>query len=63
MGKNTLFWLGLLILIIGSFLFGLGLGKLYEKQCEGMIIGLGLGLIFSAIIMFRTVRRLIAFGK
>jgi len=61
--KETLFKWGIALQIIGNTLVGYGIGKIFDNNCSGSIIGLGVGLTSSAMILFRVFRRLAAFEK
>lgn len=63
MKKETLFNGAIFFLIIGLTLVGWGIGKLFSRQCEGIIIGVGWGLTISALILFKLFRRRDAFEK
>lgn len=63
MKKETLFNLAIIFIIIGITLIGLGLGCIFNKTCEGLIIGFGLGLSFSALILLKIFRRRDAYEK
>lgn len=63
MKKETLFNWAVIFLIIGFTLIGWGVGKLFNRQCEGIIIGAGLGLSISALVLFKMFRRKDAFEK
>jgi hypothetical protein len=61
--RTALYYCSTISLIIGSFLLGYGTGKLFDKTCEGILIGLGVGLLLTALISFRIHKRLLAFNK
>lgn len=63
MNKDYLFYAGIILSILGLTLIGLGLGILFAKVWVGILIGLGFGMIISAILILKTVRRLIAYEK
>ncbi len=63
MKKENLFKWGIAILIIGNTLVGYGIGKIFDNNWSGSIIGLGIGLTSAAMILFRVFRRLTAFEK
>ena len=63
MKKETLFNWAIILLVVGPTLIGLGIGKLFGKECEGIIIGLGLGLTISALALLKIFRRRDAFEK
>jgi len=63
MTKTALFYYSTSSLIIGSLSIGLGIGKLFDKACEGTLIGIGVGLILTAINSFRIYKKLLAFNK
>ncbi|UII22271.1 hypothetical protein [Fulvivirga ligni] len=48
MNKTTLFFLTILLTIIGLTLTGLGLGIIFEHQWAGILTGLGLGMLTSS---------------
>jgi len=63
MTRTSLYYCSTIALIIGSFLLGYGTGKLFGKTCEGVLIGLGVGLLLMALTSFRIHKRLLAFNK
>lgn len=63
MTRTALYLIGGLALIIGSLLVGLGIGRLFCKPWEGVLVGLGLGILLVAFISFRIHRRLMAYNK
>jgi hypothetical protein len=63
MDRRTLYLIGIISVIAGSILIGWGIGKLFEKICEGVLIGTGVGLWLIGIISFKIHRRLLAFNK
>ena len=64
MKKRTfIFYCSTICLIIGCCVIGLGIGNLFNKFREGTLIGFGIGLVFSAVILYRTYKKLLAFDK
>ncbi|MBL7884241.1 MAG: hypothetical protein JNL69_09240 [Bacteroidia bacterium] len=63
MKKETLFYVAVIFTVIGLSLIGLGVGKIFNRPCVGTIIGLGIGLCATALILFRIFRRIDAFEK
>lgn len=63
MTRTALYYCSTIALIVGSFLLGYGTGKLFDKACEGILIGLGVGLLLTALTSFRIHTRLLAFNK
>jgi|688.fasta_scaffold425914_2 hypothetical protein len=63
MKRTTLFYLSTISLILGSALIGWGIGKLFNKSCEGLLIGIGAGLLLNAMVSYRTHKKLLAFNK
>ena len=63
MKKETLFYSAVIFLIIGLTLIGWGVGKLFNRPCEGITIGIGFGLSISALVLFKMFRRRDAFEK
>ena len=63
MNKDNLFILAIILITLGLTLIGLGLGILFSKCWVGVLIGLGIGMSTSAILILKTVRRLIAYEK
>jgi len=58
MNKNELFYASIVINIIGLTLIGLGLGKIFNEIWIGILIGSGIGMIITAIILFKTNKKL-----
>lgn len=50
-------------LFLGCSLAGFGIGKLFNKSCEGLCIGGGVGLILLGFSSLRIIKRLLAFNK
>lgn len=50
-------------LIVGGTLIGWGFGLIMNNSCEGLIIGLGIGLILSAFQILKISRRKQAYQK
>lgn len=63
MKRVTVFYCSIIFLTIGCLLTGWGIGNLFEKKCEGILIGLGIGLLLSAITLFKIYKRLLTFDK
>lgn len=63
MTRTALYYCSTIALILGSFLLGYGTGKLFEKTCEGIILGFGVGFLLTALTSFRIHKRLLAFNK
>ena len=63
MNKNNLFYASIILFILGLTLIGLGLGILFCKFWVGILIGLGIGMSVCALLILKTVRRLIAYEK
>jgi len=63
MNKDYLFYSAIILSTLGLTLIGLGLGLLFSKFWIGILIGLGLGMTISAILILKTVRRLMAYEK
>lgn len=63
MKPENLFKWGIALLIIGNLLVGFGIGKVFGNSCNGLIIGLGVGLVLSSTVLFKVFRRLKAFEK
>lgn len=63
MKTENIFYSSLILLIIGLTLTGLGLGKLFNKNCEGLIIGFGIGITISSIKLIKLYRRKDVFEK
>ena len=63
MKKETLFNWAVIFLIVGLTLIGWGVGKLFNRHCEGIIIGVGFGLYISALVLLKMFRRKDAFEK
>jgi len=63
MTRTVLYFYSTIALIVGSFLLGYGTGKLFNKTCEGILIGLGIGLLLTALTAYRIHKRLLAFNK
>ena len=63
MKKETQFNIALLFVIAGLVLIGWGVGRIFDHSLEGIIIGAGLGLTFSASTLLRVFRRRDAYEK
>ncbi len=63
MKKQPLFYTAIIFAIVGLTLIGFGVGKIFCRPCTGTIIGLGAGLCSTAIILFKTFRRIDAYEK
>jgi hypothetical protein len=63
MTRTKLYYWSTFSLIFGNALIGLGTGKLFDKTCEGILIGLGLGLLLASITAFKIHKKLLAFNK
>jgi hypothetical protein len=63
MTRSTLYYFSTIALIAGSFLLGYGIGGLFSRTCEGVLIGFGIGLLLTALTSFRIYKRLLAFNK
>jgi hypothetical protein len=56
--KTYLYRVGIIFLPIGITLIGLGIDLLFNKCCQFLFIGLGIGLITDGIIFLKTYRYL-----
>jgi len=63
MKRTVIYNLTLVCLLIGCSLLGYGIGKLFDRTCEGIAIGLGFGLLLTAITLYKTYQKLLAFNK
>ena len=63
MKNEKIFYSAVVFTILGLSLIGLGVGKVFNRPCVGTIIGLGLGLLTSALTLFKIFRRMDAFEK
>lgn len=63
MDKTVLFYIALIINTIGFTLIGIGVGIIFNECYIGTLIGLGMGMTITAIIILKTVRRLNAYEK
>ncbi|MHA3788439.1 hypothetical protein ACX0HA_09540 [Flavobacterium hauense] len=63
MKRNKIYYLGTMFTIVGFCLLGCGIGNLFDSFGEGVLIGLGLGLVVTSLIFFKTYRRLLSFEK
>jgi hypothetical protein len=63
MKKKSIFYFAIIFTIIGLSLVGLGVGKIFDRTCIGVIIGIGAGLSITALRLFRIFRRLDAYEK
>ena len=61
--KNILTFASICFLISGTTIMGNAIGAIFDKECYGRCIGIGIGLIWSALIMLRIVRRMMMFNK
>lgn len=58
MKKNELFYTAIAIIPIGFTLIGIGVGRLLNEYWAGTLVGLGIGIEVSTIIMLKVVSRL-----
>jgi hypothetical protein len=58
MNKNELFYTAIAINTIGFTLIGIGIGKFFNEYWVGTLVGLGMGMLITTIIILKTVRRL-----
>ncbi|MDM1507766.1 hypothetical protein HX079_18620 [Myroides odoratimimus] len=63
MKRVNVFYCSIGFVIIGISFIGIGIGKLFDKICEGILIGVGFGLFVGALIMYRTYKKLVAYNK
>lgn len=63
MTRTKLYYWSTFSLIIGNAFIGLGTGKLFDKACEGALIGVGIGLLLFSFISFKIHKKLLAFNK
>ncbi len=58
MNKSELFYTAIVINTVGSTLIGIGIGKFFNEYWVGTLLGLGIGMLITTIIILKTVRRL-----
>jgi hypothetical protein len=63
MKKESIFYLAIIFTIVGLFLTGLGVGKIFNKGCEGAIVGVGIGFTITALKLFNIFRRIDVYEK
>jgi hypothetical protein len=63
MKKGNLFNWAVIFLIFGFSLIGWGIGKIFIRSCDGIIIGVGCGLTISSLGLLKLFRRRDAFEK
>lgn len=63
MKKEPLFYVAVTFTVVGLSLIGLGVGRIFTRPYVGTIIGLGVGLCASALVLLRVFRRIDAFDK
>jgi len=63
MTRVTIYYSGIISLFLGCLFLGIGIGKLFDKTCEGTLIGIGLGLLLIALTSSRIYKKLLAFNK
>lgn len=56
--KIQLFYIAIVSNIIGCTLVGLGIGKFFSQYWVGILVGLGIGVLITTIILLKTVGRL-----
>ena len=61
MKNKRMIYIAITFLIAGSTLIGWGIGSIFNNSCEGLIIGLGIGFIFSAFKILKVFRILQAY--
>jgi len=63
MNKVSLFYVAIILCILGLILIGLGIGIWLSMVWVCVLIGLGLGMFVSSLIILKITRRLIAYEK
>ncbi len=58
MNKNELFYAAIAINTIGFTLIGIGIGKFFNEYWVGTLVGLGIGMIITTIVLLKNVRKL-----
>lgn len=58
MNKKELLYLAIAINTIGFTLIGIGVGKFFNEYWVGSLVGLGMGMIITTVILLKTFRRL-----
>ena len=58
MSTNALLYIIPAIITTGCTLLGLGVGKLFNEIWAGILMGLGIGMIVTTIILLKTVGEL-----
>jgi type II secretory pathway component PulF len=53
--KMELLYVAISINIAGFTLIGLGVGKLFHEYWAGTLVGLGIGMIISTILLLKTI--------
>ncbi len=54
MKKNELFYMAIVINTIGFTLIGIGIGKYFNEFWVGTLVGLGIGMIITTIVLLKT---------
>ena len=57
MNKNELLYTAIAINTIGFTLIGIGIGKFFNEYWVGTLVGLGVGMLITTIILLKTVRK------
>jgi hypothetical protein len=63
MKKEFLLYIAILFIISGLALTCMGIGKIFDRSFEGVVIGIGSGLTISAFTLLKTFRRRDAYEK
>lgn len=63
MDKIILFYIAIVLSIVGFTLLGIGIGKIFNEYWVGTLTGLGTGMLIAANLILKTVRRIIVYEK
>jgi hypothetical protein len=57
MNKNELVYMAIALNIIGFTFVGIGIGKFFNEYWVGTLVGLGIGMIITTIVLLNTAKK------
>jgi hypothetical protein len=58
MNKNELLYTAIVINTTGFTLIGIGVGKFFNEYWVGILVGLGIGMLITTIVLLNSVKEL-----
>jgi divalent metal cation (Fe/Co/Zn/Cd) transporter len=58
MNKNDLFYTAIVMNVLACTLIGIGVGKFFNEYWVGTLLGLGIGILITSSILFKTFKKL-----